>query len=66
MFKKKLNLNKLISKNKFIKPFIVTYIFLSIALGSYPSFDFFTIKGQLTILGVSIFNGIMGLYIKKI
>tara|TARA_B100002019_G_C20933818_1_gene433447 strand:+ start:18 stop:191 length:174 start_codon:yes stop_codon:yes gene_type:complete len=51
---------------KFYKPFAITYILLSIALGSYPSFDFFTIKGQLVILGVSIFNGIMGLYIKKI
>ena len=51
---------------KFYKPFAITYILLGIALGSYPSFDFFTIKGQLVILGVSIFNGIMGLYIKKI
>tara|TARA_B100000427_G_C15200569_1_gene460122 strand:- start:76 stop:249 length:174 start_codon:yes stop_codon:yes gene_type:complete len=51
---------------KFYKPFAITYILLSIALGSYPTFDFYTFKGQLIIFGVSIFNGIMGIYVKKL
>jgi len=51
---------------KFYKPFAITYILLSIALGSYPSFDFYTFKGQLIIIGVSLFNGIMGIYVKKL
>tara|TARA_B100000674_G_scaffold361233_1_gene303969 strand:- start:554 stop:724 length:171 start_codon:yes stop_codon:yes gene_type:complete len=51
---------------KFFKPFVITYILLSIALGSYPGFNFYTIKGQLIIIGVSIFNGIMGIYVKKL
>ena len=51
---------------KFYKPFAITYILLSIALGSYPTFDFYTFKGQLIIFGVSIFNGVMGIYVKKL
>ena len=51
---------------KFYKPFAITYILLSIALGSYPTFDFYTFKGQLIILGVSIFNGVMGIFVKKL
>ena len=51
---------------KFYKPFAITYILLSIALGSYPSFDFYTFKGQLIIISVSIFNGLMGIYVKKL
>ena len=51
---------------KFYKPFTITYILLSIALGSYPMFDFYTFKGQLIIFGVSIFNGVMGIYLKKL
>ena len=51
---------------KFFKPFVITYVLLSIALGSYPAFNFYTIKGQLIIIGVSIFNGIMGIYVKKL
>ena len=51
---------------KFYKPFAITYILLSIALGSYPTFDFYTFKGQLIIFAVSIFNGILGVYIKKL
>ena len=51
---------------KFYKPFTITYILLSIALGSYPSFDFYTIKGQFIILSVSLFNGVMGIYVKKL
>ena len=51
---------------KFYKPFIITYIFLSIGLGFYPSFNFFSPKGQLILLGVAFFNGTMGVYIKKL
>tara|TARA_Y100001980_G_C14262262_1_gene103312 strand:- start:180 stop:365 length:186 start_codon:yes stop_codon:yes gene_type:complete len=51
---------------KFYKPFIITYVLLSIALGSYPTFDFYTFKGQLIILAVSVFNGIMGIFVKKL
>ena len=51
---------------KFYKPFAITYILLSIALGSYPSFDFYTFKGQLIILGVSSFNGVLGIFLKKL
>ena len=46
---------------KFYKPFVITYVLLSIALGSYPTFDFYTFKGQLIILGVSILNGVFEL-----
>jgi len=51
---------------KFYKPFIITYVLLSIALGSYPSFNFYSLHGQLIIVVVSIFNGIMGIYVKKL
>ena len=51
---------------KFYKPFAITYILLSIALGSYPMFDFYTFKGQLIIFAGSIFNGVMGIYVKKL
>ena len=51
---------------KFIKPFIVTYIFFSVAISFYPSFDFYSFKGQFIILLVSLFNGILGLFVKKI
>ncbi len=52
--------------NKFYRPFLLTYIFLSVAISFYPSFNFYSIKGQLTILSVSIFNGILGIYVKKL
>ena len=51
---------------KFYKPFAITYILLTIALGSYPNFNFFSVKGQIIIFSVSLFNGIMGIYIKKL
>jgi len=51
---------------KFYKPFAITYILLSVALGSYPSFDFYTLKGQLIIISVSLLNGVMGIYVKKL
>tara|TARA_Y100000590_G_scaffold346594_1_gene396928 strand:- start:334 stop:507 length:174 start_codon:yes stop_codon:yes gene_type:complete len=51
---------------KFYKPFVITYVFLAIGLGFYPSFNFFSLKGQLILFGVAFFNGIMGIYIKKL
>jgi len=51
---------------KFYKPFVSTYIFLSIGLGFYPSFNFFTFKGQLILLSIACFNGLMGVYIKQL
>ncbi len=51
---------------KFNKPFVLTYLFFSIAIGFYPSFNFYSVKGQLLIISVSIFNGILGVYIKKL
>jgi len=56
-------LNKL---KKFCRPFLITYIFFSIAISFYPSFDFYSLKGQLIIIFVSIFNGILGTFIKKL
>ena len=51
---------------KFYKPFIITYILLSIAIGFYPSFNFYSIKGQLILITVASINGLMGVYVKKI
>lgn len=51
---------------KFYRPFLLTYIFFSIAISFYPSFNFYSLKGQLIIILVSLFNGIMGIYIKKL
>tara|TARA_B100000131_G_scaffold119007_1_gene115996 strand:+ start:13978 stop:14157 length:180 start_codon:yes stop_codon:yes gene_type:complete len=51
---------------KFYRPFFLTYIFLSIAISFYPSFDFYSIKGQFLIIAVSIFNGVLGLFVKKL
>ncbi len=51
---------------KFYRPFILTYIFFSIAIGFYPSFDFYSLKGQILIILVSLFNGLLGIYIKKL
>ena len=51
---------------KFIRPFIVTYIFFSVAISFYPSFDFYSFKGQLLIIGVSCFNGYLGTVVKKL
>ena len=51
---------------KFYRPFIITYIFFSIAISFYPSFDFYSLKGQAIIFSVSIFNGILGIFIKKL
>jgi len=52
--------------SKFIKPFVITYIFLSVALGFYPNFEFYSYKGQLLIFLVASFNGILGIYVKKL
>jgi len=51
---------------KFLRPFILTYLFLSVAISFYPSFNFYSFEGQSIVLSVSIFNGILGLYVKKI
>jgi pilus assembly protein TadC len=56
-------LNKL---KKFYRPFIITYIFFSVVISFYPSFDFYSLKGQLIIIFVSIFNGVLGTFIKKL
>ena len=45
---------------------ILTYLFFSVAISFYPSFDFYSFKGQFIILLVSLFNGILGLFVKKI
>ena len=39
---------------KFYRPFILTYLFFSIGISFYPSFEFYSLKGQLLILAVSI------------
>ena len=51
---------------KFYRPFLITYIFFSLAISFYPSFDFYSLKGQMLIIGVSIFNGILGIFVKKL
>ncbi len=50
---------------KFYKPFIVTYILLSVGISFYPSFDFYSFKGQVILFSVSIINGLMGIFVKK-
>jgi len=51
----------------FYKPFLITYIFLSIGLGFYPTFNFFSLKGQIILIFTSSFNGVLGVYyLKKI
>ena len=51
---------------KFYRPFLITYIFFGLAISFYPSFDFYSLKGQILIIGVSIFNGILGIFVKKL
>ena len=51
---------------KFYRPFLITYIFFSVAISFYPSFDFYSFKGQIIIIIVSIFNGILGIFVKKL
>ena len=51
---------------RFYRPFLITYIFFSVAISFYPSFDFYSFKGQILILIVASFNGLMGIYVKKI
>tara|TARA_Y100001970_G_scaffold135141_1_gene166381 strand:+ start:87 stop:260 length:174 start_codon:yes stop_codon:yes gene_type:complete len=50
---------------KFYKPFLITYILFSVAIGFYPSFEFYSLKGQSIIIFVSFFNGLLGIYLKK-
>ena len=51
---------------KFYRPFFITYIFFSVAISFYPSFDFYSFKGQIIIITVSIFNGTLGIFVKKL
>ena len=51
---------------KFYRPFLITYFFFSVAISFYPSFDFYSFKGQIIIIAVSIFNGILGIFVKKL
>ena len=51
---------------RFYRPFLITYIFFSVAISFYPSFDFYSLKGQIVIIAVSIFNGILGIFVKKL
>ena len=32
---------------KFYRPFLITYIFFSVAISFYPSFDFYSLKGEV-------------------
>ena len=50
---------------KFYRPFFLTYIFLSIAISFYPSFNFYSLKGQSIIIAVALFNGFLGIVLKK-
>jgi len=50
---------------KFYKPFLITYILFSVAIGFYHSFEFYSLKGQSIIIFVSFFNGLLGIYLKK-
>ena len=50
---------------KFYRPFLITYIFFSVAISFYPSFDFYSFKGQIIIITVSIFNGILGIFVTR-
>jgi len=47
---------------KFYRPFAITYVLFSVAIGFYPSFNFFSYKGQVLIILVSVFNGFLGVY----
>tara|TARA_B100001109_G_C18573805_1_gene339990 strand:- start:377 stop:550 length:174 start_codon:yes stop_codon:yes gene_type:complete len=49
----------------FYKPFLITYILFSVAIGFYPSFEFYSLKGQSIIFFVSSFNGFVGVVIRK-
>ena len=51
---------------KFYKLFVITYILLTVAISFYPSFNFYSIKGQLVLISVASINGLMGIYVKKI
>ena len=51
---------------KFYRPFFLTYIFLSIAISFYPSFNFYSLKDQFLIIAVSAFNGYLGTVVKKL
>ena len=49
----------------FYRPFIITYILLSVAISFYPSFNFYSVKGQILIILVYTFNGGLNVYYSK-
>ena len=49
----------------FYRPFVITFILLSVAISFYPTFNFYSIKGQILIILVSTFNGILGVYYSR-
>ena len=51
---------------KFYRPFIITYILFTIAISFYPSFNYYSLKGQMIILAVAFFNGFLGIIVKKL
>ena len=51
---------------KVLQTFYFNLSFFSIGISFYPSFEFYSFKGQLLIFAVSTFNGFLGYYIKKL
>ena len=49
----------------FYRPFTITYILLSVAISFYPTFNVYSIKGQILIILVSVFNGVIGVYYSR-
>ena len=49
----------------FYRPFTIAYILFSVAISFYPTFNFYSIKGQILIILVSAFNGVIGVYYSK-
>ena len=49
----------------FYRPFAITYILLSVAISFYPTFNFYSIKGQILIILVSAFNVVIGVYYSR-
>ncbi len=50
---------------EFYRPFLITYILFSVAIGFYPTFEFYSLIGQSIIIFVSTFNGLLGVIFKK-
>ena len=49
----------------FYRPFAITYILLSVAISFYLKFNFYSINGQILIILVSAFNGVIGVYYSR-